>query len=283
MPDPNAIDDETALRAAIAVLRDSVASQRMPSGRALDPDAAALHARAAAQLDDLLHNRSEAAFRALIDAVPIHVWTSRADGSDVFFNRKRLEYTGPGIDWYAIVHPDERVDHDAAWDLAVRTGQPFIYEQRLRAADGSYRWFLGRADPVRDPDGTIVRWVGVNIDIEDLRRAERVRAEAEQQLKMVIDTIPAHVWRAGLDGQNDFLNQARTEYSGANMSWEDVAHPDDAAGRPSPRRRPIGRSACRRTPSPKRRRPRRGNRSRPEAHVLPSPHIRLLNRDTGAG
>ncbi len=229
MPDTTTIDDETALRAAIDVLRGSVESGRMPSGQKLEPDVAALHARAADHLDEMLRHRSETDFRALVDAMPIHVWTSRADGSDVFFNRRRMEYTGPDVDWYGSVHPDERVEHDVTWHTAVRTGQPFQYEQRLVAADGSARWFLGRAEPVRDHEGNIVRWVGVNIDIEDRKRAEQVQADAERQLKTVIDTIPAHVWRAGLDGENDFINQARVEFGGSNLSWQDLVHPDDAA------------------------------------------------------
>src|SRR5580704_2395178 len=128
MPDTT-MNDEIALRAAIKLLRNSVENGRMPSGQPLDPDAAALHQHAAEHLEDMLHRppETETALRALIDTMPIHVWTSRADGSDVFFNRRRLEYTGAGVDWYAIVHPDERVEHDAAWDTAVRTGQPFQF------------------------------------------------------------------------------------------------------------------------------------------------------------
>ncbi|HTC07148.1 MAG TPA: PAS domain-containing protein [Acetobacteraceae bacterium] len=229
MADITTIDDETALSTAINVLRESVESGRMPSGQKLEPEVAALHAQAIAHLDELRRHRSETDFRALVDAMPIHVWTSRADGSGVFFNRRRLEYTGTGVDWYGIVHPDERVDHDAAWHTAVRTGQPFHYEQRLVAADGSARWFLGRAETVRDQDGNVVGWVGINIDIEDRKRAEQVQADAERQLKTVIDTIPAHVWRAGLDGENDFINQARVEFGGSNLSWQELVHPDDVA------------------------------------------------------
>ena len=229
MPDTTTIDDQIALRAAIDVLRESVECGRMPSGQTLEPDVAALHARAAEHLDELLRHRSETDFRALVDAMPIHVWTSRADGSGVFFNRRRLEYTGPNVDWYGSVHPDDRTDHDATWHEAVRTGRPFHFEQRLVAADGSARWFLGLTEPVRDQQGNVVRWVGINIDIEDRKRAEQVQADAEQQLKTVIDTIPSHVWRAGPDGENDFINQARVEFGGSNLSWRELVHPEDAA------------------------------------------------------
>jgi PAS domain S-box-containing protein len=228
MPDTTTTDEEAALRAATALLREAIDSGRTPSGQTLTPDAATLLARAAAHLDDLVHHRSEIEFRAFLDAMPIQVWTSRADGSDVFFNRRRLDYTGPDVNWHSIVHPDERAEHDAKWQYSLRTGEPFHNEQRLLAADGNHRWFMGRTEPIRDHDGNVVRWVGVNIDIEDRKRAEQEQADAEQQLKTVIDTIPAHVWRAGPDGENDFINQARVEFGGDNLSWQDLVHPDDA-------------------------------------------------------
>ena len=105
MPDTT-MTDEIALRTAIELLRNSVEIGRMPSGQPLNPDAAARHEQAAEHLQHLLQHRPETAFRALIDAMPIHVWTSRADGSDVFVNRRQLEYTGGNGDWHAIVHPD---------------------------------------------------------------------------------------------------------------------------------------------------------------------------------
>ena len=114
------MNDEIALRTAIDLLCDSVASGRMPSGQPLEPETIAQHRQAADRLEALLHHQPEAALRELIDVMPIHVWTARADGSDVFFNRRRLEYTGTGVDWYAIVHPDERAQHDAAWHASVR-------------------------------------------------------------------------------------------------------------------------------------------------------------------
>jgi PAS domain S-box-containing protein len=222
------MNDEIALRTAIDLLRDSVASGRTPSGQPLEPDTIALHEQAVERLDALLHHQPEAALRELIDVMPIHVWTTHADGFDAFFNRPRLEYTGPHVDWYAIVHPDDRAQHDAVWHASVRNGQPFEFEQRLLAADGTSRWFLARAAPLRDASGNITRWVGVNIDIEDRKRAEKEQADAEQQLKTVIDTIPAHVWRTGPDGENDFVNQARIAFGGGDLAWHNFVRPDDA-------------------------------------------------------
>jgi PAS domain S-box-containing protein len=227
--------DESALRTAINVLRDSVKSLRMPSGGPLDPDTVALHEQAAEHLNDLLHQQPEAALRALIDAMPIHVWTAEADGSDVFFNRRRLEYTGPSTDWYSIVHPDERVEHDATWHEAVRTGQPFEFVQRLVAGDGSSRWFLGRAEPLRDADGNVSQWVGVNIDIEERKQAEERLRRAEEDLRAIIDAIPVLAWRARPDGSIEFINKQFLDYVGLeppdalDWGWTAAVHPDDIA------------------------------------------------------
>jgi PAS domain S-box-containing protein len=171
--------------------------------------------------------RSEEDLRAIIDTIPTHIWISRADGSDALFNRRRLAYTGPGIDWYGIVHPDERAEHDAAWAIALRTGGPFQFEQRLLAADGSYRWFLGRAEPLRDEKGNIARWIGINIDIEERKQTEARLRRVEEDLQAIIDTIPIHVWTALPDGSSPYLNKRRIEYSGFDTDFETVVHPDD--------------------------------------------------------
>ncbi len=227
--------DEMALRAAIDLLRNSIQSGRMPSGQPLPPEAATLHEQAAEHLTNLLQNPPETALRALIDAMPLHVWTASADGSDVFFNRGRLEYTGPDVDWYAIVHPDEREEHDATWHAAVRTGQPFEFVQRLVAHDGTSRWFLGRAAPLRDQDGNVTRWVGVNIDIEERKQAEERLRRAEEELRAIIDAIPVLAWRAHPDGSIEFINQRFLDYLGLdpadalNWGWSSAVHPDDIA------------------------------------------------------
>jgi PAS domain S-box-containing protein len=171
--------------------------------------------------------RSEEDLRAIIDTIPTHIWTSGVDGSDAVFNRRRLEYTGPGVDWYGIVHPDERAEHDAVWAAAVRSGGSFQFEQRLLAADGSYRWFLGRAEPLRDEQGNIIRWIGINIDIEERKQTEARLRRAEEDLQEIVDTIPTHVWTALPDGSSPYLNRRRIEYSGFDTDFETVVHPDD--------------------------------------------------------
>jgi PAS domain S-box-containing protein len=77
-----------------------------------------------------------------------------------------------GSGWQAVIHPDDLARHAGKWMEAIATGKPLENEVRLRRSDGQYRWHLDRGVPLRDEDGTIVKWYGVVTDIEDRKRAE---------------------------------------------------------------------------------------------------------------
>src|SRR2546425_10306489 len=74
--------------------------------------------------------------------------------------------------WKAAIHPDDLEQLMETWLGLLASGEPGDEAARLRAFDGTYRWFLFRAVPVRDEQGRVVRWYGTNTDIEDLKRAE---------------------------------------------------------------------------------------------------------------
>jgi PAS domain S-box-containing protein len=91
---------------------------------------------------------SELLFHTLTDAMPQMVWMCTPDGLNIYFNQQWVDYTGLmleesyGIGWITPFHPDDRKTAAEAWDRATRTGGMYRVESRLRAADGSYRWFL---------------------------------------------------------------------------------------------------------------------------------------------
>ncbi|MDB4990887.1 MAG: sensor hybrid histidine kinase, partial [Myxococcaceae bacterium] len=126
---------------------------------------------------------AEAQFRDLVENLPQLAWEAQPDGSGSFYNRRWYEYTGKtrqemeGFGWAAVLEPADAAEVIARWQQSLTTGQTFEKEFRLRRADGSYRWFLTRAIPLRDTRGVIVRWVGTNTDVDEVRR-ERDRAEA---------------------------------------------------------------------------------------------------------
>lgn len=133
---------------------------------------------------------SEARFRELADAMPQIVWTARPDGCVDYYNKRWYEFTGlpenqhGNASWLTILHPDDANRCLDAWDHSVHSGEPFQTEYRMRARDtGEFRWHLGRALPVRDSSGGIVRWFGTSTDIDDQKRIETALAEARDQLE----------------------------------------------------------------------------------------------------
>ncbi len=127
----------------------------------------------------------------LAEALPLIVWTARPDGQLDYYNRSWFAYTGMTIEetrgwgWTPILHPEDRQTCVERWTEAYRTGKPYDVEVRLkRASDGIYRWHLGRALPVRDASGSIVKWFGTCTDIDDQRRAQEALRETQQELEI---------------------------------------------------------------------------------------------------
>jgi PAS domain S-box-containing protein len=98
---------------------------------------------------------------------------------------------------------------------------------RLRRADGEYRWFLVRVVPLCNEQGNVVKWYGTSTDIEDRKRAEKVRRDSEDHLRLVINTIPTTAWTAQPDGAVDFLNQRYLQYTGLSLE-QAIAEPTRA-------------------------------------------------------
>ncbi len=135
---------------------------------------------------------SESRFRDLTESLPQLVWTCRPDGFCDYLSRQWCEYTGRpeagqlGYGWLEQIHPDDAPGLQRRWEESVATGLRMDVEFRIRGADGAYRWYATRAVPTHDADGRIVKWVGMNLDIEDRKRAE-------QQLRQAHDALDARV------------------------------------------------------------------------------------------
>jgi PAS domain S-box-containing protein len=135
--------------------------------------------------------KSEDRLRIIIDTIPTMSWSNQPDGSAVFLSRSWLNYTGLSIEeargwgWTAALHTDDSNGLIDKWRASVATGQPFEAEARFRGADGTHRWCLCRAVPVRDETGTILQWYGTTTDIEDFKRAEALLAGEKQLLEMI--------------------------------------------------------------------------------------------------
>lgn len=133
---------------------------------------------------------SEAQFRVFAQATPIQIWASWADGSLYWFNPQVYAYSGlaegaldGATGWGKIVHPDDLDWASERWVQALASGQVYENEFRIRRHDGVYRTFMVRAEPVHDEEGRILRWVGSNTDIEDLRRQSAELARFNETLE----------------------------------------------------------------------------------------------------
>jgi PAS domain S-box-containing protein len=132
--------------------------------------------------------KSEMQFRQLFDSLPQLVWCSTADGYDDLYNKQWFEYTGLSCgdtqgDGSKIIHPDDLPAAMERWKHSLATGAPYEVEYRCRRHDGQYRWFLGRAKPVHDDQGAVVRWFGTCTDIHDKKENETALRKAHRELE----------------------------------------------------------------------------------------------------
>src|SRR6516165_4973309 len=182
---------------------------------------------------------SERNYAAIISTIPTAAWTARPDGYCDFMNQVWLDYVGmsseeaQGWGWAEAIHPDDRKTLVEYWRSCLASGTPGDIEVRMRRFDGSYRWFLIRANPQRDELGNIVKWYGTNIDIEDRKKAEEAQQASERNLAAIINAIPTTAWTTRPDGYCDFLNQVWLDYTGMSAEqaqgwgWAEAIHPDD--------------------------------------------------------
>ncbi len=142
---------------------------------------------------------SETDFGMLANFVPQLVWICTPDGLNIYFNQRWVEYTGLtleesyGTGWNKPFHPNDKQAAWDAWNHATKTGDPYRVESRLRAADGSYRWFLMRGLPLRDANGTIVKWFGTCTDIDDMKRAEERVRQLNRELEERVEQRTAQL------------------------------------------------------------------------------------------
>jgi formate hydrogenlyase transcriptional activator len=183
--------------------------------------------------------KSERNLAAIINTIPTTAWTTRPDGYCDFLNQGWLNYTGmtaeqaQGWGWAEAIHPDDRKKLVEEWQSCLASGTPVDTEARLRRFDRSYRWFLIRANPLRDESGNTLRWYGTCTDIEDRKRREEELRAKELSWRQIVDNIPGLVATMGAMGEVEFLNRQTLDYFGKtneelkNWALTDAIHPDD--------------------------------------------------------
>ncbi len=159
---------------------------------------------------------SESRFRTLAEAIPQIVWTAGPDGGVDYYNRRWFDYTGHslaetvGWGWGAVIHADDLTIVVERWKEAVRNGTPFDCEFRLRGVDGSFRWHLGRAQPLHDAGGSIAKWFGTCTDIHVQKELH-----SELESRVLVRTAELHAAKDAAES----ANRAKSDFL-ARMSHE---------------------------------------------------------------
>jgi PAS domain S-box-containing protein len=148
--------------------------------------------------------RSEDRLRLVIDTIPTLVWRAGPEGNPDFLNQPALDYTGLSLDqaasgWPRAFHSDDMASMLEKWRAIRNSGRRGELEARLRRFDGEYRWFLLRAEPLRDEAGNITKWYGSATDIEDQKLVEVALRESEQRFRDYAETASDWLWETGRD------------------------------------------------------------------------------------
>lgn len=153
---------------------------------------------------------SEEHLRLFGDALPEIVWTALPGGYVDYMNKKWFAYTGfTEHETYnnlrTAVHPDDQEKYHQTWQESLNTGKPYEIEYRFqRGSDGMYRWHLGRALPLRDSNGTIIKWLGTCVDIH-------AQKEAEEQIRRLNEGLEFTVLDRTKDLRKEIRQRQRAE------------------------------------------------------------------------
>src|SRR6516162_11170488 len=182
-----------------------------------------------------IHDRkqAEAELRQLVNAVPQHIIVLDGEGRRLHTNQPVLEYHGYTLEEFLLVdyshcfHPDDLKSFERKLRDGIASGKPWETEVRVHRKDGQYRWFLTRANPLRDDQGRVMRWYVSRTDIEDRKRAER-------EVQQIVDAVPQQIVVLSADGGLRYSNQVTVDFYGWELedflddnNVKQHFHPDD--------------------------------------------------------
>ena len=169
-------------------------------------------------------SRAALNLRAFVDSVLAIAWSALPDGSLDFINQQFRDYTGlssdqlTGWEWKRVVHRDDIRQLEAWWQDVRQSRKSGTTEKRLRRFDGAYRWFRIAAAPVHDEQANLVRWCGINTDIDDLKCSEQKFREEATDLRTITDAIRQAVVVLAPDGTTLYANRVTLEITGLALA-----------------------------------------------------------------
>ena len=184
---------------------------------------------------------NEEQLRTLADAIPQLAWMANADGWITWYNRRWYEYTGTtpeqmeGWGWQSVHDPKTLSAVLERWKDLIATGAPFDMVLPLRGADGAFRRFLTRVEPLKSPEGRVVRWFGTNTDVDELKRAEEALLKSNARLEKVleVETVGVIFWdltTGCMTGANDtflkLMGYSRDDIEAGQLTWQRLTPPE---------------------------------------------------------
>ena len=174
---------------------------------------------------------SERQFHGLADAMPQLCWMANGDGWVYWYNRRWYDYTGTrpkdmeGWGWQSVHDPATLPSVLKKWQASIATGKPFDMVFPLRGADGFFRPFLTRINPVKDSDGTVLRWFGTNTDISDQQKARENIENLNRVLAVLSDINQTIVREKDPQAMMDAVCSIAVDKGKFRMAWIGMADP----------------------------------------------------------
>jgi formate hydrogenlyase transcriptional activator len=189
-----------------------------------------------------------AQLRKTLNAIPAYTWYAAPSGALTFVNERTADYLGlpkdhplrlgvdTGAAWDShipLLHPDDHQESRRSWSDCLRSGSAGEVSFRVRNAQGNYRWFMGRAEPLRASDGTLLCWMGINLDVTEQEQLTRALRKSEEELRQILDFTPQLIAVFGPNRERLYVNGVALDYMGVTLEeWLSSphgaqVHPDD--------------------------------------------------------
>lgn len=158
--------------------------------------------------------QGEERFRSLVEATVAIVWNTPESGEFETDQPGWSAFTGQTFDqlkgwgWLNAVHPDDRANTTQVWKTAITSRHLYQVEHRLRRHDGEYRHMLVRAVPVLAKEGGIREWIGVHTDVDPEKRAEAAVREAEERVRLLLESSGEGIYGINMKGKCTVINRA---------------------------------------------------------------------------
>jgi PAS domain S-box-containing protein len=187
-----------------------------------------------------MNDSLEVRLQATLNVIPAYTWYAAQSGALTFVNERTANYLGLpadhplrfGIDTGAawdshipLLHPDDQDEARRVWSNCLETGSAGQLTFRVRNAQGSYRWFISCAEPLRASDGELRYWIGTNVDIEERKQDEVTKQDEltrdlrgrEAELRQILDLAPQLTAVLGPERERLFVNRTTLEYFGITL------------------------------------------------------------------